>query len=188
MTNTTNLTRAFIGINPTPPVLEFYQQFQQRHADAPWAQKLRWTKPENIHITMRFLGAIDPAQLEQISTQLDQRLVKQKTIPITLTSPQPFPSLKKARMLASLVQKNDQLEQLAGVLETIAVDADLEPETRPFRGHVTVGRFRKPVRGLQDLLQDPSTVSMDVDHVILFKSELKSTGAEYTQLKNLHFK
>jgi 2'-5' RNA ligase len=74
------------------------------------------------------------------------------------------------------------LQQIAEAMEALAVEAGVTPEERPFRGHITVGRFRKPVKGLEGLLAVTDTTTMPIDHVILFKSELKPTGAEYTEI------
>ena len=97
-------------------------------------------------------------------------------------APQPFPGVKKARMLATLIHKNQDLQQLATGIETIAVGAGVAPEERPFRGHMTVGRFRKPPKGLEGLLANTDTLIMPVDNVVFFKSELKPTGAEYSEI------
>jgi 2'-5' RNA ligase len=175
--------RAFIATDPNDAVLNFYRQFAQDHADKAWTKNMRWTKPENIHLTLRFLGDINNEQSTYITEQLGGLLTQQNAFEIIVTSPQPFPSLHKARMLASLVQKNTNLDSLAHAIETIAVAAGLEGERRPFRGHLTIARFRKPVKGLSDLIKEPSTAVMPVDSVIFYKSVLTPQGPQYTQLK-----
>lgn len=174
--------RAFIGIKPNGEALAFINNFKQQHNKEPWVKQIRWTAEPNIHITMRFLGDLRLEQLQHIESGLRRLLENQSAFEVTITTPHPFPGFKRARMLATLVHKNQDLQELAEAIESLAVEAGVAPEERPFRGHMTVGRFRKPVKGLEDLLAITDTTTMPVDHVILFTSELKPTGAEYTEV------
>ncbi|MGD8937739.1 MAG: RNA 2',3'-cyclic phosphodiesterase [Gammaproteobacteria bacterium] len=182
MTTDTEKFRTFIGIKLSETALAFIDNFKHQHSKDPWIKHIRWTAESNIHITMRFLGDLYLEQIQQIQAGLKIFLESQSVFTVTITSPQPFPSVKKARMLASLVHKNAVLQQIAEAMEALAVEAGVTPEERPFRGHITVGRFRKPVKGLEGLLAVTDTTTMPIDHVILFKSELKPTGAEYTEI------
>jgi 2'-5' RNA ligase len=174
--------RTFIGIKLNEQALSFLGTFKQQHTKAPWTNHIRWTKDANIHITVRFLGDLTPEQIEQVKTGLTVLLEKQTAFEVVMTAPQPFPSVKKARMLASLIHKNPVLQQLAEDIEKIAVEAGVAPEERPFKGHITVGRFRKRVKGLEELLAITDTLTTQVDNVVFFKSDLKPTGAEYAEI------
>ncbi|KPJ96101.1 MAG: hypothetical protein AMJ53_01460 [Gammaproteobacteria bacterium SG8_11] len=187
MNKNSDKIRAFIGIKPSDAALAFIQTFKQANSDAPWVKQIRWTAEPNIHITMRFLGDLTADQINQIETGLGYLLENQTSFEVTITEPQPFPSAKKARILAALVHKNQTLLKMAEAIESLAVKAGVAPEERPFRGHITIGRFRKPAKGLQELLQNPATMHMPINNVVLFKSDLKPTGAEYTELASFHF-
>ena len=180
--------RSFIGIDPNAEVSAFLQAFKQQHSKDPWAQHIRWTSEANIHLTMRFLGDLTLEQIEKINSALKPITENQSAFKVIVTTPQPFPTPNKARILASQVQKNETLRQLAQTLDELAINAGVAGEDRPFRGHLTVGRFRHPVKHLNELLQETATVTMPIDHVILFKSELKSTGAEYVEIGKYYFK
>ena len=173
MNNETEKFRTFIGIRPNDAALAFIKDFKQQHSQEPWIKQIRWTPELNIHITMRFLGDLRLEQIQQIETSLRNLLQNQSAFAVTITAPQPFPGVKKARMLATLIHKNQDLQQLAAGIETIAVEAGVAPEERPFRGHMTVGRFRKPPKGLEGLLANTDTLIMPVHNVVFFKSELK---------------
>ena len=187
MATDTEKFRTFIGIRPNEAALKFIKSFKRQYGKAAWAKHIRWTAEPNIHITMRFLGDLVQQQITQIQTGLDLLLQDQTSFEVTINSPRPFPTAKKARMLAALVHKNEELQRLAEAIEALVVDAGVAPEQRAFRGHLTVGRFRRPVKGLDELLQQTATLRMPVDHIILFKSELKPTGAEYTEIANFRF-
>lgn len=182
MNNDTEKYRSFIGIRLNDAALAFINDFKQQHSQEPWIKQIRWTTESNIHITMRFLGDLRLEQIQQIETGLRNLLENQSAFVVTITTPQPFPGIKRARMLATLVHKNQELQLIAEAIEKLAVEAGVAPEERPFRGHITVGRFRKPVKGLEGLLANTDTMIMPIDNVVLFRSELKPTGAEYTEI------
>jgi len=180
--------RSFIGINPGAEVSAFLQSFKQQHSKETWVKHIRWTKETNIHLTMRFLGDLSWEQIEQIKSGLEPIANNQSSFIVTVGTPQPFPSPKKARILAAQVLRNETLEQLATAIDALAISAGVPKEDRPFRGHLTVGRFRNPMKHLDELIRETNSVSMPVDHVILFKSDLKSTGAEYLEMGKFLFK
>lgn len=182
MNNNTEKFRTFIGIRPNDSALAFINNFKQQHGQEPWIKQIRWTPEPNIHVTMRFLGDLRLEQIQQIETGLRHLLENKSAFAVTITTPQPFPGVKRARMLATLVHKNQELQKMAEGIEKLAVEAGVAPEERPFRGHITVGRFRKPVKGLEGLLANTDTMTMPIDNVVLFKSELKPTGAEYSEI------
>lgn len=180
--------RSFIGINPNADVMAFLHAFKQQHRQDSWVKHIRWTMETNIHLTMRFLDDLTWEQIEQIKTGLEPIAANQTPFRVTVSTPHPFPSPRKARILAAQVHKDETLDQLAMAIDALAISAGVPEETRQFRGHLTVGRFRNPLKHLDDLLQETATVPMPIDHVILFKSELKPTGAEYNELGKYVFK
>lgn len=182
MTTDSDKIRSFIGIKPSDAVLTFIKAFKQRHINDAWAKQIRWTAEPNIHLTMSFLGDLTEDQINQLESGLRILSENQSTFEITLTTPQAFPSAKKARILASLILKNQSLQQLAADIETLAISAGAEQEDRPFRGHITIGRFRQLGKDLEELANETCTVTMPVNQIILYKSDLKPTGAEYTEI------
>ena len=188
MNSSTEIFRTFIGIKPDEATMNFINDFQKQYKNASWAKNIRWTQPQNIHLTMRFFGDIDNSQIDFIQTALQTLLRDQPAFSVRINSPHPFPSIQKARMLAALIHKSEPLQQLAANIETIAVEAGLAPEERPFRGHLTIGRFRNPARHLEELLKETATTTMPIDHVIFYRSELKATGAEYSEIARFQLK
>lgn len=173
--------RTFIAIDIDAHTLEYFHTFQQQQSKERWYKTARWTKDDNIHLTLRFLGSINPQQLALIKSGMAQFSTYDR-FDIHFSQPQPFPSLRKPRTLAALVHKNDALMELARTAETIAVNAGLEPEHRSFTGHITVARFRKRPRGLEGLLKNTQTRSLTVQEVVLYQSYLEPQGARYKKL------
>ena len=140
----------------------------------------RGVRPENWHITLRFLGDTSAVQADAIRAHLDQHLMVEP-FRLRLSGLGGFPKQRKASVLwMGLTGDLEPLNALADECETAAVKAGLEPEGRPFHPHVTLSRIRPPsdVRGLIDEVPDAG-IRLDVDAVTLYRSILGSGPARY---------
>ena len=147
----------------------------------------RWSAPENQHVTLKFLGSTLTDRFESILEAC--RLVARSHHPasVTLTNVGSFPSAKRSRVLWIGIDDPGQL------LTKIAADLDraFEPlgfaaEERAFTPHLTLCRFKVPVR----LPDGPPVIdlidlgSFDVSRFVLYRSYLSPKGARYEALEN----
>lgn len=134
--------------------------------------------PENWHLTLRFLGAVQAAQTDKVLAHLDQHLMVEP-FQIRFTGLGGFPRESKASVLW-LGVVGDGLEAVAVECETAAQTAGFEPEGRPFHPHLTLSRIRPPfdVRPLVDEYE-PAKIVMQVNEVTLYRSVLGRGPARY---------
>lgn len=145
---------------------------------------VRWLRPESMHLTVRFLGELEPDLYEAIVGVLREPLAGQpcKLRGCGLGT---FPGRGRARVLwVGLGGDTPQLARAAleveARLESVGVPRDL----RPFRPHLTLARARGPsgMRGLASALEqdrDYEGPSFDVGSLTLFESRLRPGGAEH---------
>jgi 2'-5' RNA ligase len=181
--------RLFIAISLTSEIRQNIDSLlQELRAVAPHA---KWIRPDNLHITLKFLGETESAHLAAIRNTL-----------ATLTSPQPvsldfsglgfFPNEHRARVLWIGMNANSNLDILAADIDRATHALGFPLETRPFTPHLTLARFEPP--GLPPQLGEAirsdakrkfgSLVAHDFH---LIESRLKSSGAEYTTLQSFRF-
>lgn len=137
-------------------------------------------RPENWHITLRFLGATNAMQRDMVLAHLDQHLVVEP-FRIRFEGLGGFPRESRASVLwIGVGGEVAALENVAAICETAAQDAGFEPEGRPFHPHLTLSRIRPPtdVRPLLDRIE-PARVKVDVQVVTLYRSVLGSGPAQY---------
>lgn len=150
------------------------------------AQRLpgREVPPENWHITLRFLGMASQAQRHRVMAELDRHLMVEPFW-LRIDGLGAFPRESRASALwAGVAGDTDSLAAVAEACETAAQRAGFEPQTRPFRPHVTLSRIRPAVdvRALVDRAPDAS-VSLRVAEVTLYRSLLGSGPARYEALE-----
>lgn len=147
-----------------------------------WSEHVRWTVNENLHLTIRFLGDVTEEVLQSMNASVKDQLANSAPFTLMFKEPRLFPHFKKPRVVAAIVPHNDALLAVAEVLESCAVAAGLDPETRQFKGHLTLGRCKKTFPKRTKLDSIPFSSKLPVNSITLFQSQLTSEGPTYIKL------
>ena len=174
--------RAFFAVDPSR---------RARRAAAAAAAELeacttgvRWVREEAYHVTLRFLGQVDPELIPDLARGVAGEVGQQDPFSLRLGAPQVFPSPRRPRVVVPPLEPERPLARLAAAVEAAVVDAGLPAEERPFRAHLTLGRSRG--RGVGALPSLPaSEVEFPVAEVVLYRSRLHRDGARYTPLERI---
>ena len=152
---------------------------------------VRWAKPGSIHLTLKFLGNILPEQVDAIAAAVAQLVRDEPPITLCAAGLGAFPSPRKPRVIwVGLGGEVDRLANIQAGLEKALEPLGFAREDRGFRPHLTIGRV-KDRRRLQSLIEAMSTLelpefnSFDGNEIILYKSDLRPTGAIYTKLHRM---
>ena len=141
----------------------------------------RWVHPDNLHLTLRFLGEIDGGQAADIDTALTE--LHLPGFDLSLAGVSHFGEGRKLRQLWVGVDPNPQLSRLQSKIESAVVRAGLSPERRKFKAHVTLARFKSnPGAKLQDFLSHHALFRLApfaVESFTLYSSFLSHEGAIY---------
>jgi len=145
----------------------------------------RPTPPENWHVTLRFLGMVDPVAADRVTAALDEADLG-PGFSVRWSRLGAFPRPRRATVLWLGADRG--AEEMAGLAERVesAVErAGFEPEDRPFRSHLTLSRIR-PHQDVANLVDgvDPLDVVMAVTEVVLYRSHLGRGGARYERLES----
>lgn len=142
---------------------------------------VRWVKPEQIHLTLRFLGDTAVDQLPAITSALDEAMGRQAPFTLYLDELGCFPNRKRPRVIwAGLSGEEAAVARLKRAIDECLVPLGWERETRPFQPHLTLGRV-KDVRKLArvewgTLLKH---LAMPLAAVYLIESQLTPQGPIY---------
>jgi len=172
--------RAFFGL----PLPEAQRRLMSAHlADcAAGAPGFRWVEPAGLHLTLRFIGRVDPA----VALQIGERLVARRlsTLRLELGERGTFGRGRMVRVVwAGLRSGEKDATRLATQVEAECAAAGLAPETRPFAPHLTLGRARQRDGAvLPELPPIPSLEAWTADELVLYRSHLGSAGARYEPL------
>ena len=150
---------------------------------------VKWVKVQNIHLTMVFLGNVSPDVLEAIKEQAHSACLEFGPFSAAIGGMGTFPNRRNPRVLwLGLKGELERLSLFRDALQQNLVPFGIKVEKRPFRPHLTLGRFRKGKgKGLdlEELLsryEEVKSTSSMLSELVLFRSDLKPTGAVYTRL------
>ncbi|HXV36406.1 MAG TPA: RNA 2',3'-cyclic phosphodiesterase [Myxococcota bacterium] len=142
-----------------------------------------WVRAENYHVTLRFLGEIDPARVARLAGCVREQTAALRPFRLELGGAHAFPSRRRPTALVLDVGPSGPLEALAEAVERGVVAAGFEPEARAFRAHLTLGRLHGARFPAVTGTVTSGGESCAVDEVVLFKSELQPSGASYTAIE-----
>ena len=178
--------RAFIAIEMPGFVADAVRRSQ--HALQQDGIHLRWVRPENVHLTLRFLGDISTETIQAVREAMERSIFGTQPIILRLSGIGVFPGLKHPKVLwLGLGGQLDLLDDLYRNLSTYLAEQGIPLENRPFKGHLTIGRVKERLYsenlGAALLRQaDFRTDDFVADSICLFKSDLTPGGAVYTPL------
>ena len=178
--------RLFIAIS-------FPQSLRQRMVEAtdPLREQgfpVRWIDPDQLHLTLKFLGDVKRNRLEDVTAVMDEVGSDFRPFEVGFERVGAFPSLRSPRVIWLGVEATMEMRAVKHDLEHGLVDMGFERETRAFQPHVTLARADQDAdagdfRKLESLSRE---VEMDETHRVaqidLVQSHLRSSGAEYERI------
>jgi len=181
--------RIFIAINLPEEIKKELEKYQSQWPELP----IRWTKPENLHVTLAFLGYLSDEELVEVLRVTKEVTQKHQPFSINLTKIIYGPPKKMPpRMVWVEGAKSKDLANLQLDLEKSLVSSGkikFEPEERSFTCHITLGRiktweFRQIEPEERPEVNEDISLSFDVNSIEVMESALKRGGAEYTVLES----
>jgi len=144
-----------------------------------------WVRPENFHLTLKFLGEAPDAQLDDIKAALDLVALSRAPFEMELRGMGCFPERGAPRVVwVGSGAGRDGLTVVASDVEDAMEDLGFPRERREFAAHLTIGRVRSSrgaerLRRLVDAEADAGFGRCAVDEIRLYKSTLASGGSIY---------
>ena len=153
--------------------------------------KITWVKPENMHLTLKFLGDTDESLIENISEKLSQLALSFNQFEIKVKGVGAFPNFRRAKIFwVGTETDSSALIELAKKIDQQMSGFGYDREKRRFSAHLTMGRVRDN-RGIEPLIKKLQKEELFnpgkfvVKEILFIKSELTKQGPIYTLLKKI---
>ncbi len=151
---------------------------------------VRWVAVPSIHLTLKFLGEVDPALLPALGESLEAGAGPEHAFDLRIHGLGCFPNLHNPRVIwCGIDTGRDSLFRLQKKVEDACRAFGFGPEDRPFHPHLTLGRVngKRNLQPLLDCIKMGSDLecSFRANHFNIYRSILKPQGAEYSVLKSI---
>lgn len=190
------MVRAFIAVELPEDLRQAISRSTETLRKALPGPLVRWVAPQNIHLTLKFLGDVSPANLERLAEALGTEAAARETFTLSVGGLGAFPTPRRARLIWIGVEAPAALAALARGVEAAAARLGYAEEGRPFSPHLTLGRLDRSA-GAADLARVHAALeaaavgnlgAAPVEAVHIFKSDLRPGGSVYTRLYTLPLK
>lgn len=186
-TDRTRQWRMFCAFELPQTLRRSISDHAQRVRDAVPDAAASWSKPDNIHLTMKFFGNVDQAQVPAISAAASRVVKEFSPIQIEVGKTGVFPRPSRPQVLwIGIDDRSGALSKLQERLEDEFALEGFAKEDRAFRPHLTIARIRRSQNANQlaevHLGLEFSAVAVRLAELILFRSELSSKGSKYTAI------
>ncbi len=178
--------RAFVAIELPEKVQGDIRNLQR--AFASHRLDIRWVKPVNLHLTIKFLGDIDPSVTHTLGRVLSDTAANHPMFDLLPQGMGIFPNMRRPRILwAGIAGQTSVLRSIWKSVENALVPLGFETEKRAYKGHLTIGRIKThmdqgrlatALRAQRDFVSE----AFSVKRLVLFKSERQPNGPVYTKL------
>lgn len=182
--------RAFIAIDLSPEIQEridsLTSQLQARLEEVP----VRWVPAKNVHLTLKFLGDVSVANIEVLNGILQTESEKCSSFEISVGELGAYPSIHRPRVIWVGVEAPGDLYSLQQGIVNETARLGYVRERRKFSPHLTIGRVSRnahsdQVRQIGEVLEKCKAGFLGatrVNAIHLYRSDLRPTGAVYTNL------
>lgn len=143
-----------------------------------------WVAPHHYHLTLQFLGEVDPQLVKLIDQQLSDIPKLEKPITCCFQSITYFPDQNRPKALVLSLLNNPILMMLGQTIHQKMTEINFPPKS-PFVPHVTLARFKQyfgPGRSLPGAVSVFKTIQ--IHRFALIQSTLSSTGPTYSEIKS----
>ena len=186
--------RLFVALEiPTEVRDEFAALINElRAADSSFSKnRARWVRPENLHVTLKFIGHVDNGKLDAIRAALAE-VRFDDPVEMRFRGLGFFPNAKRPRVFWAGMESSPSLGPLATEIDTRLKKLGIPSETKEFAPHLTLARFDPP--GISDGLSEIAQQNVAREfgaartgEFHLFESKTRPSGAEYTRLSSFSF-
>ena len=187
--------RSFIAIE-LPAEMKQYLADLQARLKADNQPRIKWVKPEGIHLTLKFLGDIETSMLEPITQAMADAAAAISPFKLGVQQPGAFPNLQRVQVVwVGLGGEVDKLKQLHKSLDANLTRLGFAPENRPFKPHLTLARLgneasaeqRQQLGELVAATRLEASQTVNAEGISLIKSQLTRAGAIYSRIDSVEF-
>jgi 2'-5' RNA ligase len=184
--------RSFFAVELSAEIAAGVRRIQGELRDR--SADVRWVRPEGIHLTLKFLGEVEPDRIEGIVHKAEEAIQGVGPFSVGIRGGGGFPTAKDPRVIwIGVEDPSGMLTQLQAGVETGMAELGFTRERRGYTPHLTLGRLRsgkgsKTMAQALDAIRASDLGNMEVQEVILFRSHLMPAGAEYTKLNSFQLR
>jgi len=181
--------RLFIAL-PVSKKIKYRIESLQKELNAVLKESnIRWISPENMHITLVFLGNVENNEVTKIIKAVEDAAFYSESFEVEVKGVGVFPKLRRPRVIwIGCVDDKDQILYLKKAIDNELNKLGYIKEKRKFNAHITIGRIKQAnYKEVENVLNNTEEAfgKMEISEVRLIESFLSPAGAKYNVIENI---
>ena len=180
------MTRIFIALTPKPELNKIISDLKNDQKKLLYKNaKVNWSRNNQHHITLNFIGPMEPEQKEEMFNDLNQR-PPFKNLPIEISNLSYFPN-ENGQVLVANISLTPRLQQLFNEIEVTVAKIGFGMALKTFRPHITLARFKDKSRPFSELIELDDSISSTMDSLDIYESSFDSGKTLHSLIKSYNF-
>lgn len=185
--------RTFIAVDFQTEILDKIEQIGNYFKTQTPVGALKWVAKENLHLTLKFIGEVSPAKINEIKTLTGGVLISSTSFGIEIKGLGLYPTVNKPRVIWLGIENNLALVNIHKRLDQALSQAHIKPDNRPFSPHLTIARVRRntppdQVRAIGKTISQFKVGSLGIskiETIRIYQSKLNPQGPTYSPLMTI---
>ena len=147
---------------------------------------ISWQNNNSHHITLNFIGSMEPEQIDQMFINLDKITTYKSQITLEINSISLFPN-NNGQLLVANINPTPQLKKIHSKIEDIIKSIGFETHLKKYHPHITLGRFKEKERANFEILELEEPIKSLISNIDVYESEFESGKTTYQLIKTFNY-
>lgn len=183
----TNMARIFLALTPNKDLNDQIIELKKELKNTVLSEAdINWQKNSNHHLTINFVGAMEPEQLEEMYVGIEQ-INFMSHLQIDLSAVSFFPN-EESQLLVALAKPTNQLQKIFERVDEVVTRIGFGSSLKTYRPHITLGRFKdksRPQYSFEEFSE--INISSRINILDVYESEFDQGRTNYSLLKSFEF-
>ena len=183
----TNMARIFLALTPNKDLNDQIIELKKELKNTVLSEAdINWQKNSDHHLTINFVGAMEPEQIEEMYVGIEQ-INFMSHLQIDLSAVSFFPN-EESQLLVALARPTNQLQKIFERVDEVVTRIGFGSSLKTYRPHITLGRFKdksRPQYSFEEFSE--INISSRVNMLDVYESEFDQGRKNYSLLKSFEF-
>ena len=183
----TNMARIFLALTPNKDLNDQIIELKKELKNTVLSEAdINWQKNSDHHLTINFVGAMEPEQIEEMYVGIEQ-INFMSHLQIDLSAVSFFPN-EESQLLVALARPTNQLQKIFERVDEVVTRIGFGSSLKTYRPHITLGRFKdksRPQYSFEEFSE--INISSRINTLDVYESEFEQGRTNYSLLKSFEF-
>ena len=180
------MSRIFIALTPNSELKAIISDLKNRQRKFTYkASKVNWSNNHNFHITINFVGEMEPEQKQELFKSFEQNN-SLKSIPIEISHLSYFPN-ESGQVFVANITLSPRLKELYEKVEQVVSRIGFGMSLRTYKPHISLARFKEKNRPFGEIIELEKPIASLITSLDVYESESKSGKILNTLIKSYKF-